>query len=305
MYRYMGIDGGGSNLRVVITDEKMNELVRVKRGAVNPSAIGRDQSAERIQSAIREALHITKLDTVTGVGIGIAGASAVYAENWLRETIQAVLPDTFIAPASDNEIALIGGIGERYGLLLLAGTGSVGFGMNEHGEKIQVGGWGYILGDEGSGFWIGLQALKALIQYQDADKPFSPFVQHVDAYLKDHDAKHLVEWVYVNQENPVPVIARVAEVVLKAAEEADPEALAIIQEAVSEIVLLERNLTHRLKLENPPIMFAGGLLTSDNAMSRLLTQRLGLNELPTPKYEPVIGAALMAQLRLADSVKAD
>lgn len=305
MHRYMGIDGGGSNLRVVVTDEHMNELVRVKRGAVNPSAIGREQSAQIIQSAMREALQISNLDTVTGVGIGIAGASAVYAEMWLRETVQAVLPNTFVAPASDNEIALVGGAGERYGLLLLAGTGSVGFGMNRHGEKIQVGGWGYILGDEGSGFWIGLQALKTLIEYKDADKAFSHFVQQVDAYLKAHDAKHLVEWVYVNQENPVPVIARVAEVVLKLASESDPEALTIINDAVSAIVKLKHNLSHRLGMKNPPIVFAGGLLTSDNVMSRLLRQRLGLEELPEPKYEPVIGAALMAQLRLTDTIRTD
>lgn len=305
MQHFIGIDGGGSNLRVVITDAQLNELVRVKRGAVNPSSIGREQSANLIQSAIREALQLTNLETVTGVGLGIAGASAVYAETWLRETVHAVLPDTFVAPASDNEIALVGGAGERYGLLLLAGTGSVGFGMNHRGDKVQVGGWGYILGDEGSGFWIGLQALKTLIAYQDADKPFSPFVQQVDAYLKGHGANHLVEWVHVKQDNPVPVIARVAEVVLDSASEGNVEALAIIEGAVSAIVVLERNLVKRLALENPPIVFAGGLLTSDNVMSRLLVQKLGLTQPPKPKYEPVIGAALMAKLRLSDTITID
>lgn len=302
MQRFIGIDGGGSNLRVVVTDEHMTELIRVRRGAVNPSAIGREQSAQLIQSAIQEALDILNINTVTGVGIGIAGASAVYAETWLCETIQTVLPNTFIAPASDNEIALVGGAGERYGLLLLAGTGSVGFGMNTSGEKIQVGGWGYILGDKGSGFWLGLQAIKTLIDYQDADNSYSPFVQQVDAYLKAHDAKHLVEWVYVNQTNPVPVIARVAEVVLNCANNGDSEALEIVREAVSAIVKLENMLVNRLKLDKPPIIFAGGILTSHNAMSRLLIQELGLSEIPQAKYEPVIGAALLAKLQYTDTV---
>ncbi|GAB5491225.1 MAG: N-acetylglucosamine kinase [Phototrophicaceae bacterium] len=305
MQRFIGIDGGGSNLRVVVTDEHMNELIRVKRGAVNPSAIGREQSAYLIQSAIQEALDSLNLKTVTGVGIGVAGASAVYAEAWLRETIETVLPDTFIAPASDNEIALVGGAGKREGLLLLAGTGSVGFGMNTTGEKIQVGGWGYILGDEGSGFWIGLQALKTFIDYKDADRPYSPFVQQIDTYLKAHDAKHLVEWVYVNQANPVPVIARVAELVLDCANDNDPEALAIVHEAVSAIVKLEKMLVNRLKLKSPSIIFAGGILTSDNVMSRLLLQKLALTDIPHPKYEPVIGAALLAKLCYADTMSID
>lgn len=303
MQRFIGIDGGGSNLRVVITDENMTELVRVMRGAVNPSTVGREQSALLIQDAIREALQTFNLETVDAVGMGIAGASVVYAEDWLRGTIHAVLPDSFVVPASDNEIALIGGTGERYGLLLLSGTGSVGFGMNRAGEKLQVGGWGYILGDEGSGYWIGLQALKMLVYYTDTGKTFSPFAQKISDYLQENDASHLVEWVYVQQENPIPVIAKIASLVLNEANNGDDEAGKIISSASDAIIDLHGILTHRLNLDNPPIAFAGGILSSENVMSKAVMQKLGLKALPQAKHEPVIGAALLAKLELADKVK--
>ncbi len=300
MQRFIGIDGGGSNLRVVITDENMTELVRVRRSAVNPNTVGREQSALRIQDAIREALSETNLETVDAVGMGIAGASAVYAEDWLRDTIRAVLPDSFVAPASDNEIALVGGTGERYGLLLLSGTGSVGFGMNRAGEKLQVGGWGYILGDEGSGYWIGLQALKTLIYYKDRGESLSPLAEKVDTYLKAESALHLVEWVYIQQENPIPVIAKIASLVLDAASNHDEEACNIVASAVTAISDLHGILIRRLNLDNPPIVFAGGLLSSENAMSLAVARKLGLTALPQAKYEPVIGAALLGKLSLEE-----
>lgn len=303
MQGFIGIDGGGSNLRVVITDENMTELVRVMRGAVNPSTVGREQSAILIQDAIREALQKLNLETVDAVGMGIAGASAIYAEDWLRETIHTVLPDSFVVPASDNEIALIGGTGERYGLLLLSGTGSVGFGMNRAGEKVQVGGWGYILGDEGSGYWIGLQALKTLIHYIDSGKTLSPLAQKVATYLKEKNASHLVEWVYVQQENPIPVIAKIASLVLKLANNGDDEADKIISSASDAIIDLHSILIRRLNLVNPPIIFAGGLLSSENVMSRAVMQKLGLETLPQAKHEPVIGAALLAKLALAEKMQ--
>jgi len=304
MQRFMGIDGGGSNCRVVITDDNMNELIRVKRGAVNPNTVGRDQSALRIQDAIREALKTLNLNSVDGVGIGVAGASSIYAEDWLRATIQEVLPDTFVAPASDNEIALVGGTGERYGLLLLAGTGSVGFGMNRDGDKLQVGGWGYILGDEGSGYWIGLQALKLLIHYKDHGKSFSPFVEQVAIYLKENGASHLVEWVYIQQENPIPVIAKIASVVLDSADIGDNEALKIIEQAANDIYDMKTMLMNRLNMVNPPIVLAGGLLTSENVYSQHLLSKPGLETVIQAKHEPVIGAALLAKLALHQNITA-
>ncbi|MGJ3239786.1 MAG: N-acetylglucosamine kinase [Anaerolineae bacterium] len=298
--RLLGIDGGGSNLRVVITDEHLNELVRVMRGAANPNTAGREQAAVLIQDAIREALAQAQLESIDAVGIGIAGASVAHAKAWLRETVSTILPDSIIAPASDNEIALVGGTGERYGLLLLAGTGSVGFGIGRNGETLQVGGWGYLLGDEGSGYWMGVQALKNLTHYRDQGLPYSPFAQRIADHIASQGALHLIDWVYVQTDNPVRTVATLAPIVLQSAEAGDNEALAIINQGVDALVQIKTVLIERLALQHPPIIFAGGLLANETILSKRLMVQLGMERLPQPRHEPVIGAALLAKLALTD-----
>ena len=73
-----------------------------------------------------------------------------------------MLPAAQIALSSDVEIALVGALGQRLGIVVLAGTGSAAYGVNRAGDALLVGGWGYLLGDEGSGYWIGAEALRLL-----------------------------------------------------------------------------------------------------------------------------------------------
>lgn len=140
MRRFMGIDGGGSNLRVVIVDERMNELALQRSTTANPSVIGFDTSKTLIQQTIREALSQANMDTVDAVGIGIAGAAATRSQDWLESLVLEVLPETHIVASSDAEIALVGALGQRHGILILAGTGNIAYGVNTKGESAYLGG---------------------------------------------------------------------------------------------------------------------------------------------------------------------
>lgn len=107
-------------------------------------------------------------DEIQAVGIGVAGAEAIYAEAWLREVVTGVLPHAKIStPAGDHEIALVGAHGQRRGLLVLAGTGSLACGIGSAGVFKLVGALGYLLGDEGSGFWVGMEGLRAAMRGED------------------------------------------------------------------------------------------------------------------------------------------
>jgi N-acetylglucosamine kinase-like BadF-type ATPase len=294
---WIGIDGGGSNLRIVAVDDTLKTLAQATRGTANPSAIGRDASAALMQDALREVLAIVPVASVAGVGIGVAGASAVYAEDWLRAVIGAVLPDTPVAPSSDNEIALVGAHGERRGVLLLAGTGSVAFGVNDAGEALQTGGWGYLLGDEGSGYWLGNQALRAVTLWHDGIAlDAAALAAHTLAHLGMSSATDAITWVY-RQPPPTRDIAALASVVLEAADAGDAYGNAIIEQGAAALVLLSDTIIARLHMTAPRIAFAGGLLTSDNALSRAVCKRLGMTTLPEARYAPVVGAALLAKLR--------
>ena len=157
MTYYMGIDGGGSTVRVVIVTPDLTICGQSEGPTVNPGVVGSENAANTIRQAMRTALKSANLtaDQIAAVGIGVAGAAAYHSADWLRAVVGAVTPQARIVPSADFEIALVGALGQREGVLVLAGTGSLAYGVNAAGETALVGGWGYLLDDAGSGYWIG------------------------------------------------------------------------------------------------------------------------------------------------------
>lgn len=293
MRAFLGIDGGGSTLRVALVDDALNILAQVNRGTANPSVIGREASARLIQDALREVLAVTGIQPLA-VGIGIAGASAAYASDWLLATVGAVLPRVPVAPSVDNEIALTGAHGARRGAMVLAGTGSVALAIDVHGQRVQAGGWGYLLGDEGGGYWLTLEALRATARWADgADASAEGLALRVlDAFEFDRPLD-IIPWLY-RQPPPTRDIAAQAGLVLDAAEAGDPAAVDIIARGAEALAVLARTVSARAGTD-PEIRFCGGLLTADNPLSRALCRALGLTDLPLPLYPSVVGAALLAK----------
>jgi glucosamine kinase len=299
MTLFMGVDGGGSTLRVALTDAEMNVLAQVEHGTANPSSIGKDASAALIQSTIVETLKAANksANEVSAAALGVAGSAHLGA--WLKETATVVLPNSLIVPSSDFEIALVGARGERFGILILAGTGSVAFGINRAGESLQVGGWGYLLGDEGSGYWIGLEALKTFVRAvdereQNAFEKDSLLPQKVAETLNLSNPRDIIHWTY--SQPRVRDIAQFSKIVFELAEADDLVALVIVQNAISYLSQHIDVLRHRLNDYQLPIAFAGGLLDNENYFSVHFAKYLKLPAVPQPRYSPVIGAALLAKL---------
>jgi N-acetylglucosamine kinase-like BadF-type ATPase len=303
MHYFMGIDGGGSNLRVLIVDADMNQLALVRGATANPSIIGFDALKILLEKSIVGALSNAKLNRVDAVAIGIAGAPASRSAAWLRKTIANILPEIHIVVSSDDEIALVGALGERQGILILAGTGSIGYGRNAAGESLQVGGWGYILGDGGSGYFLGSQALQLLVQAED--DPFGEQSAMIDKLRQEpHFANRnsLITWLYSERDSTVARVATLAEVVLEAAAEGDVEALSIIEEGAAFLANWVQLLKRRLKMPTARIAFAGSLLSHDTLLCRQLMANLEILERPVAQYEPVFGAGLLAKLDFEKNV---
>lgn len=293
----LGIDGGGSNLRAAAVDDALTVLAQAGRGTANPSSIGREASAALIQDAIREVIAaLPAAEPIHAVGIGVAGASPEYADAWLRATVAAALPDTPVATGSDIEIALVGAHSARRGVIVVAGTGSVAFGVNEAEQAAIGGGWGYMLGDEGGGYWLVIEALKCLTRWSDGIDPAGEaLAQRFMAHLNLSRTHELIPWLY-RQPPPIREVAALSGVVLEAADAGDPEAARIVEAGAEALKALVEALIRRLEMHNPPIAFGGGLLTTDNRLSRALASRLDLPEIPHARHPPVIGAALLAKL---------
>lgn len=294
----MGIDGGGSTVRVVIVTPALDVRAEYIGPAVNPSAVGREEAASRIQAAMRETIRQAGLtpDQITGVGAGIAGASNrfAWAVDWVREVVQAVTPQARVVPSSDYEIALVGAKGQRLGILLLAGTGSLAYGVNAAGQSALVGGWGYLLGDEGSGYWLGSQALRAVARMADGRGRNTLLSKKLLKALHFTQPLDILPWLY--GESPrVQEIARLAPLVLECAAQRDPVARSIVENGAFDLALAVRSVMHRLDLHEHRPVFAGSLLTTPNPLSRLVCTMLDMPGIPTPRYTPVIGAALLAK----------
>ncbi len=296
----MGIDGGGSNLRVVITQDDLTVIAQSSGETVNPSVVGRDRSKQRIRSAVKSVLANANMspDDLTGIGIGIAGASVVHSETWLTEVASFIAPNIPATFSSDVEIALVGALGERQGVLILSGTGSAAYGVNRAGASLQVGGWGYLIGDEGSSYWIGERALQTIAHISDGRMSSSPeFVGDVLKALDLQAEADILRWLYQSAQPRNREIAALAPLVLSHATSGVYPAIQIVEQATEALALLGYTVMTRLEISDRKIAFAGGILENDNVLSRQLCANLGLSDRPVALYPPVIGAVLLAQLK--------
>jgi N-acetylglucosamine kinase-like BadF-type ATPase len=292
----MGIDGGGSTTRVVIITPDLTVCGQSSAPTSNPAVVGFDAAARTIQDAMHAALVSAQLapDQIAAVGIGIAGAAAHHAAGWLREVAATITPRASITPSADFEIALVGAIGRREGVLVLAGTGSLAYGVNAAGQSALVGGWGYLLDDAGSGYWIGIRALAAVAQAADGRGPQTALASVLLEMLHLDKALDLVPWLYLSDTARIRAVAQLAPLVLDQAARGDLVAQLIVTRAVAELTHAAQTVMRRLDMPAPDFAFAGGLLSQPNMLSESLCTTLGLDALPVPFQPPVIGAALLA-----------
>ncbi len=300
---YLGIDGGGSNLRAILIDQDVQSLAEVKIPRTsNPSGIGREAAATLLHEVITDVLSQANIsaEQVTGVGIGVAGADAVFASDWLTEVLRPVLPNAHLALSNDIEIALVGANGARFGVILLAGTGSAAYAVNQAGDSRMFGGWGYLTGDDGGGYWMGREAIRFLTDADDYDD-FSLYVDKplVKGVLAAIGAKHprdIIPWLYETQPPRIRDVAALTDVIFAAHHEGDEAAKDIIRRAGHVLVNLVHNAENLLKIPAGNVAFGGGLLQSETPLQTVVCQSLRLDAPPQPKYSAVMGAALLAKL---------
>ena len=292
----LGIDGGGSTLRIGIYGESLKCIYLLELSeTANPNVLGFSQAEELLKSTLQKTIDEAGIapSTVHFVGAGMAGAAQ--NPDWLSAILNQSLPHAQITVAPDYEIALIGAHGERYGVLVLSGTGSAAFGINSSGESAHSGGWGYLLGDGGSGYWLGLEMLKSATRVADGCMEETSLYQQTLTHLKISALEELISWIY-NPDRNNREISQMAPLVLACAAAGDLEAYRIVEDGAEHLYQLYLNVVKRLDFANPPVMFAGGLLSSDTLLRRLLMQKIGIEKVPVPKFSPVEGAALMVNL---------
>lgn len=170
MQFFLGIDGGGTGCRAAVADAQGQILGRAEAG---PANIASDfaGSVQNILLAADGAMAQAGAGLVVGVGLGLAGANAAGAAQRLR----AALPFARLAIETDAITAIRGALSDKDGIVAAIGTGSV-FGSRIGGIMRQIGGWGLVMGDEGSGAWIGRASLISALRAADGFDPMTPLL---------------------------------------------------------------------------------------------------------------------------------
>src|ERR1039457_2294376 len=170
MKYFIGIDGGGTKTDCIITDENYNQLYSLKGGSLNLLASSPSESSKTILQLINSCLSkldisITQIDCI---GIGAAGAGRIEDSEKLEFNLKPLIPySAKLRVITDSEAALEGAFNGNPGCILISGTGSIIFGKDQFGMIHRCGGYGKILGDEGSGFMLGKKGLIAVAKQFD------------------------------------------------------------------------------------------------------------------------------------------
>lgn len=299
-----GVDGGGSKTRTHLADETGRVLGTADgpASAVRPG--GADHSADVIAAGVRDALAAAALAPdarVQALVVGVAGAGREPERLALTHALQArgVAEELRVVP--DATVALDDAFGEGPGVLLIAGTGSVAFARGPDGSFARAGGWGPVLGDEGSGAWLGRRALNAAVASADGREPETALLNALLTAVEADEPSALIPWAA--RATPTD-FATLAPVVLRVAAAGDARATSLLTLAVEELVLHVRTLARSLFVDERaavPVALAGGLLSRGSGLRRRLEQRLK-TAVPgaTVRQEPVEPArgAVRGALRL-------
>ncbi|CAG0937596.1 glucosamine kinase [Thermoflexales bacterium] len=301
----IGLDGGGSKTLALLANTEGQVLGRGTAGRSNYHAIGSEAACAALNAAVQaafEAAHLTP-QRVDAIGLGLAGVDrppdrAVF-EQWIKtQATTGVI-------VSDARLVLAAGTPDDWGVAVIAGTGSIVIGRDPAGRADRAGGWGYLLGDEGSGFAIGLSALRAIAQAADGR---GPLTQLTDMILAHWSLSKTSELIYQVYRTPVPTqeIAALAELVEVAAAQGDEVAQTLLHEAGYELARTTQAVIKRLQLPKPvPCAIAGGALLSGERLQqawRSAVAALGLQLDPIARVdEPAQGAVRLAQQLVASA----
>ena len=298
MKYFIGIDGGGTKTDCIITDENYNQLYSLKGGPLNLLSSSSSKSSRTIIQLINSCLsklNIT-LAHLDCIGIGAAGAGRMEDSEKLEINLKALLPPSInLKVTTDAEAALEGAFNGKPGCILISGTGSIIWGKDQNGIIHRCGGFGKILGDEGSGYMLGKKGLVAAAKEFDGRGIKSLITGSLKDKYQIQSVQDIINAVYKNDLD----ISGVAPLVLASAGNNDKVALRIIDEETEELLNLISCMIKKLKKENIEISFAGRLISTINVFSITLKNKLAASykmiKIKEPEYPPTIGALLIAQ----------
>jgi YD repeat-containing protein len=293
--RYViGVDAGGTKTVGLLADESGAILRQARAGGAHLVAEG-ELGVEKVLYEVLAGLDAPA--PVSAICLGIAGVDR--SEN--KELIHGVLARlgfrrSSVRIVNDAHVALVGGAPEGIGIVVVAGTGSVAYGVDARGQTARAGGWGYLLGDEGSAFWLGHAAVRLGVRADDGRGPQTTLYDRICREVGVDHPSGLVKWFY-DQEHTRTRVARLAALVQQAADEGDESARGLLDQAAQHLARAARAVARQLEFDAPyPLVLSGGAFRACPSLYPRVEASLDLPAARVVKLEaePATGAVKLA-----------
>lgn len=297
----LGVDGGGTKTACVISDTGGRLLGAGIGGSSNYLTVGEEEAKRSIQVAVQKAIEKSSvgIPRFKVACLGMAGAGRPSGVKVIRRMVESLgLADKVVIDA-DAAIALAGATACNPGVVVISGTGSIAFGINKDGERGRVGGWGYLLGDEGSGYDIGRKGLTAALRAYDGRGEETVLLRRLMGCLKVSNVDELVDHVYSGGVK-IGEVSSLTPLIVEAAREGDLVSKKILGDAVEELSSAAIVLIRKLNMagEGFELALMGGISMVRDLIASPVEKKIKKFaphcKVITPKFKPAVGAALMA-----------
>ncbi|WP_238649399.1 N-acetylglucosamine kinase [Paenibacillus piscarius] len=301
----VGIDGGGTKTAVIVTPEDQEEpVLSFTVGPINYN--GGDAGA--IAAAFGEMFNQISsccigLADVIHVCIGAAGVSNPAVARFLEQQVRDNGYKGPLTITGDQETALYGAQNAMQGIILIAGTGSICFGVNEQSERHRTGGFGHLIDDVGSGYYIGRELLSVLVQAEDGRIADTMIPSLVYKQLGLGTVQEVIGFVY-HKNTTKKDIAALAPVMTAACGLGDARALQLAEQCAAGLFELVVPVIERLKLYESKVAIAGSVLQKSRfvreALERKLARSYRQTRLIMPVHNAAYGAVLLGKAKMSN-----
>jgi len=304
---WLGVDGGGTHTRAEVLDSSGRVCGEGHADAANFLRVGLAAALNSIKRAVNEACARAGMtpERITAACVGLAGVQHPKHHHQMLEALKAAFKFPVLSLETDARIALAGATDLQPGVVIIAGTGSISCGINSRGEFVRAGGWGPVMGDEGSGTYIGRRALETVVSAYDHRSPPTGLTEKVCRYFGISSPPELPSVIYNSSPKVNREIAQLSKLVVEAAREADAAALGILTDAALELARAVVAVIERLKMQDERfrVAYVGGVFEAGELILSPLRESIAVLAphafLAPPLHPPVIGAVKLAQANYA------
>lgn len=290
----IGVDGGGTKTEASAYDSIGKVIATAIKGFAN--LLNNEEIAlNNIISSIKEITEKLGTEELNGVYLGIAGSEVGENSKIISDTIKRELKIDCVV-MNDAEIALKAMLKGKDGILTIAGTGSVAFGINDN-ISLRCGGWGNLLGDEGSGYKISIDAIKRMIYEEENSIEKSELTKKIMEYLEINSVEEVTKFVYSSTKDE---IASLTPIVARLGESGDEIAAEILVNEGRELAKTVENVYRKLGFNKCSVALVGGVIRKAkvlrNTFEDHLRENIVIEEIVDEEISPTMGAYYISKI---------